>query len=103
MPSDTKPSTDHVFTNTCCGLGKLATCVSRSAMWISLDAESLRQRGPFLARLRLGRSIAKIGGEIHQRAFDEPRDHAGIRAAAGHGVVPPGLRRRASRTRSRNA
>src|SRR5690349_1862916 len=36
MPSDRKPSTDHVLTNTSGGLGFLERCVSRSAIWIPL-------------------------------------------------------------------
>src|SRR3569833_681651 len=36
MPSDRKPSTDQVLTNTSGGFGFLARWVSRSAMWIPL-------------------------------------------------------------------
>src|SRR6476620_8394101 len=36
MPSDKKPSTDQVLTNTSGGFGDLERCVSRSAMWMPL-------------------------------------------------------------------
>ncbi len=36
MPSDRKPSTDQVLTNTPGAFGFLARCVSRSAMWMPL-------------------------------------------------------------------
>src|SRR5260364_332276 len=36
MPSETKPSTDQVLTNTSIGFGFLERWVSRSAMWMPL-------------------------------------------------------------------
>ena len=51
----------------------------------ALDAEPLGEAAPFVARLRLGRLVAEVVGEIDERLLDEPGDHAGIGAAAGDG------------------
>ncbi len=44
MPSDRKPSTDQVLTNTFIGFGALARWVSRSAMWMPLTRARLASR-----------------------------------------------------------
>ena len=57
----------------------------------ALDAEPLREASPFVLRLRLGRFVAEIVGEIDERLLDEPGDHAGIGAAAGDGGRSAGI------------
>ena len=63
----------------------LARCVSRSAICTPLTPSRSARAPPFVFRLRLGRLVAEIVGEIDQRLLDEPGDHAGIGAAAGDG------------------
>ena len=50
MPSETKPSTDHVLTKTSRGFGFFERCVSRSAMWMPFTP-SLRASSPQPSRL----------------------------------------------------
>jgi hypothetical protein len=45
-PSDTKPSTDQVLTNTSLGFGFFERCVSRSAMWMPLTPTCQRAPSP---------------------------------------------------------
>ena len=69
----------------------------------ALDAEALRQLAPFLARLRLGDRLAKVGSEIDERLLDEPGHHAGIGAAAGDRGRSARVSRRSASTVSRSA
>ena len=50
----------------------------------ALDADGLRQCRPLLPRLRVGRAVTEVGGEVEQRLLDEPGHHAGVGAAAVH-------------------
>ena len=88
-----KPSTDQVFQNMFIGLGFLVRCVSRSAMWMPLTPALLHQLCPAIAVAGGGflELEAEIAGEIDQRLLDEPRDHAGIGAAAGDGGRAAGI------------
>ncbi len=51
----------------------------------TLDAGLLGQTRPFVACLRLLEFQAGVGGNIQQRALDEPRHHARVGATAGYG------------------
>src|SRR6185295_479832 len=50
----------------------------------ALDADAPHQRRPILAALRLGNRNAGVAGDVEQRLLDEPRNHAGVGAAAVH-------------------
>ena len=82
-PSEQKPSTDQVLTNTARGFGSRARWVSRSAMWMPLTP-SVISRAQSSRVLRLVGLHAKVAGDVQQRLLDEPRHHAGIGAAARH-------------------
>ena len=83
-PSDTKPSTDQVLTKTPCGFGVRARCVSRSAMWIPVTPSAWARRAQPSRDVGGRGSVAEVGREVEERALDEPRDHARVRAAARH-------------------
>ena len=84
-PSEMKPSTDQVLTKVPKGLGFLARCVSRSAMWMPLTPSrfiSLAQPSRVLGSATL---VLVSRGDVHQRLLHEPGHHAGIGPAAGDG------------------
>ena len=56
-----------------------------------LHAQVAHHPGParLIAGSRRGRRAAQVAGEIHERLLDEPRHHAGIGPAAGHGRRAP--------------
>ena len=83
MPSDTKPSTDQVLTNTFIGFGFLERWVSRSAIWMPLTP-SLCASWPQPSRLFGSlNGVLGVARDVEQRLLDEPRHHAGIGAAGG--------------------
>ena len=83
MPSDTKPSTDQVLTNTFIGFGFLERWVSRSAIWMPLTPSFCASRPQPSSALRLVELGVGVAGDVEQRLLDEPGHHAGIGAAGG--------------------
>src|SRR4051812_50058729 len=63
MPSETKPSTDQVLTNTLIGFGRFERWVSRSAMWMPLTP-SLCASSPQPSRL-----LGSLNGVLVSRAM----------------------------------
>ena len=94
MPSETKPSTDQVLTNTFIGFGFLERWVSRSAMWMPLTP-SLWASWPQPSRL-----FGSLNGVLVSRAMSSSAcltnqdTMPGLAPQHDTAVVPPGLRAR---------
>ena len=104
MPSDRKPSTDQVLTNTSIGFGCLARWVSRSAMWMPLTPAFLASRAQssrVFGSLNLSfRSPATLISACLTNQDTMP----GLAPQQDTAVVLPGLRARlAARVFSRRA
>ncbi len=103
MPSETKPSTDQVLTNTFIGFGFLERWVSRSAMWMPLTP-SLRASSPQPSRLFGSLNSVLVSRAMSIRACLTNQDTMpGLAPQVDTAVVPPGLLRRASSSVSRSA
>ena len=83
-PSEAKPSTDQVLTNTPRGLGSRARWVSRSAIWMPLTPARCISRAQSSRVFGSSKVEAELGGDVDQRLLDQPRHHPGIGAAAAH-------------------
>src|SRR5258708_1096447 len=91
MPSETKPSTDQVLTNTLIGFGLLERWVSRSALWVPLTV-SFWGSQPQPSRL-----FGSSNGVLESRAMSSSAcltnqdTMPGLAPQVETAVVPPGL------------
>ena len=83
-PSETKPSTDQVLTNSLGSFGMVETCVSRSAMWMTLTPSRCASsaHSPRLAGHR--RLQAGVCGDVEQRLLHQVRHQPRIGAVRQH-------------------
>src|SRR5258708_3980701 len=103
MPSDKKPSTDQVLTNTLRGFGLLARWVSRSAICTPLTPRRCARRAHsslvFGSAVLSPRSLARLTSPCLTNQDTMP----GLAPQHETAVVPPGFFRRSASTVSRQA
>src|ERR1700724_4444992 len=103
MPSETKPSTDQVLTNTSIGFGFFERWVSRSAMWMPLTP-SLRASSPQPSRLFGWLNGVLVSRAISSSACLTNQDTIpGLAPQVETAVVPPGFLRLAASSVSPDA
>ena len=103
MPSDTKPSTDQVLTNTFIGFGFRERWVSRSAMWMPLTPSSRASR-PHCSRVFGSATFSPVSLAMLSSACLTNHDTMpGLAPQVDTAVGPPGFARLAARMVSRSA
>ena len=103
MPSDTKPSTDQVLTNTSIGFGFFERWVSRSAMWMPLTP-SLCASWPQPSRLFGSLNSVLVSRAMSSSACLTNHDTMpGLAPQVDTAVGPPGLLCFAASSVSRSA
>ncbi|GJE35563.1 hypothetical protein LDDCCGHA_5782 [Methylobacterium oxalidis] len=103
LPSETKPSTDHVFTNTPIGFSDLARWVSRSAMWMPLTPRSFISAAHSSRLFGSGRDRPVSAAMLRSACLTNHETMPGLAPQQETAVGPPGLASRASRMRFRSA
>jgi hypothetical protein len=103
MPSETKPSTDQVLTNTFIGFGRFERCVSRSAMWMPFTP-SLRASSPQPSRLFGSLTVSPVSlARSIIACFTNHDTMPGFAPQVDTAVVPRGLLCLAASSVSRSA
>src|SRR3954453_13924526 len=89
MPSDRKPSTDQVLTNTPGGFGFLERCVSRSAMWMPLTPACRIKSAHSALVFGLGALSFKSAATLTSACVAKNETTPGLAPQQGTAVVEP--------------